>query len=285
MRDKKNIELAVLSLYEDASSWAKKICGDTHISWEDVTQDAMYKAICFINNPEKVFINHGEPALKCWLWKIVYNEFIHNIRKYKRTYSIENINLRSNDDIFLKLESQEVINTMKEQDMDSLLLFARGLKLKEIAKELNIPEGTVKSSMNRSRKKLAEMYGAKVVRVVMIFIITLFCTIGTASAQADTEYVYPEARAIIKVSEKNIVSLDTTFRTKEKEEPIVLLVLYDKEMKVLWSQFTTPLDLKRGIKIKDGYCILASIYYEDPELIVQVPYSVQTWYLKPRTKR
>lgn len=130
----------------------------------DLLQETYLKAL---SNIEKY--KQGT-NLKAWLTTIMRNIFINNYRKNKRTLSkITKVN-EITDSIFLKStyietpSSSVIINDALVQAFKLLspelknvfMKYYEGYKYKEIADELKMPLGTIKSKIFFTRKKLVE---------------------------------------------------------------------------------------------------------------------------------
>lgn len=130
----------------------------------DLVQDTMFKAL---SNKEKF-----DPStnMKAWTYTIMKNTFINNYRKMKRANTIidDSDNLYYIDSkqstMSISPDSEfnhgEVMKTIRSLDDDQRIPFEmhiEGYKYKEIAEEMNLPIGTVKSRIFLTRKKLAEL--------------------------------------------------------------------------------------------------------------------------------
>ena len=133
---------------------------------DDLVQDTFLKALI---NKEK-FENNTN--LKAWAYTIMRNTFINN---YRRKIRINTIVDQTNDAYYLNTSSgspfgmpqaelnyKEITATVKQLDDHQRIPFEMqrvGYKYEEIADELNISIGTVKSRIFFGRKKL--MYWLK----------------------------------------------------------------------------------------------------------------------------
>ncbi|MCB0734706.1 MAG: sigma-70 family RNA polymerase sigma factor [Flavobacteriales bacterium] len=141
----------------------------------DLVQETMLKALTY-----KSKFTEGT-NLKGWLYTIMRNSFINNYRRLMRrntfidttdntyfldapTHTTENLG----EDRFLNKDLQDAIETLPEDLKKTFTMNMRGFKYHEIAEELDIPIGTVKTRIfvakRRLRKQLhtyAELYGLK----------------------------------------------------------------------------------------------------------------------------
>ncbi|MCO6476978.1 MAG: RNA polymerase sigma factor [Phaeodactylibacter sp.] len=130
---------------------------------QDLLQETAYKAFKY----RSMYQPHTN--LRAWLMTIMRNTFINDYRQKKRR---QTLNDRTPNNYFLNSGSRTVYNlgeaeiTIKELTVliDSLedwmrvpfLMHYQGYKYDEIATELDIPLGTVKSRIFFARKKLQE---------------------------------------------------------------------------------------------------------------------------------
>ncbi|MDE0978692.1 MAG: sigma-70 family RNA polymerase sigma factor [Flavobacteriales bacterium] len=128
---------------------------------EDLIQDTMVKALRYKNN-----FKEGT-NIKGWLYTIMRNIFINN---YKRKKFQNTIVDTTENQFFInsstQMQADTVTTVINEQDIrdsiDSLKdefrvpfnMFVEGFHYDEIAEELAIPMGTVKSRIFHARKKL-----------------------------------------------------------------------------------------------------------------------------------
>lgn len=128
----------------------------------DLVHDTIVKAI---GNRQK--FKHGT-NLKAWLYTIMRNTFINGYRRGSKLQSIVN-----NQPDFHNLYLDNGVNTTpyqytttKEltQQVDNLTdklripfkLYVEGFKYQEIAEDLNVPIGTIKTRIHHARKMLAQ---------------------------------------------------------------------------------------------------------------------------------
>ena len=129
----------------------------------DLLQDTFFKVL---SNKDKF-----DPAtnMKAWAYTIMRNTFINNYRKMRRSNTIIDDSqdlyyINSNQKhLSISPDSQynhgELMKTIRSLDDGQRVPFEmhiEGYKYKEIAEELNLPIGTVKSRIFLTRKKLSE---------------------------------------------------------------------------------------------------------------------------------
>ncbi len=128
---------------------------------QDLVQDTYVKAISY----REKFMDATN--LKAWLYTIMKNTFINNYRRSIKTRQI----IQQTDDLSLvkpvngtngpsaesQINEKQITSAINALDDDYKIPFVRyfdGYKYKEIADELHLPIGTVKSRIFLARKKL-----------------------------------------------------------------------------------------------------------------------------------
>lgn len=125
---------------------------------EHDAQDTVHEAI--LKAYENLHKLNNEEFFKTWLVRILINECKRTLKKSERTTSLENEKLpeiSSRDNPYLSVEVGEAINSLPEKIRLVIIMFyAEECSIKEIKRVLNIPEGTVKSRLNKGRLLLKE---------------------------------------------------------------------------------------------------------------------------------
>lgn len=127
---------------------------------EDAVQEAI--TIAF----EKLHTLRKDSYAKTWLVRIVMNECYKIARRKEREYAMEQSDMlekqEQSETTGLKLEQSDVYQallTLEERQRVVLELFyVEQYSLKEIARIINVPVGTVKSRLNRGRKQLRKCF-------------------------------------------------------------------------------------------------------------------------------
>jgi len=131
---------------------------------EDLYQETAFRAL---TNKEKF---RAGTNFKAWLFTIMKNIFINNYRKkVKRKTVVDStdnlfyinsgsvrISNEADSNIMMK-ELEGMINRLEPSIKEPFLLHYEGFKYQEIADDLDIPLGTVKSRIFFARKELKEM--------------------------------------------------------------------------------------------------------------------------------
>ncbi len=150
----------LLSIEDKLKYFAYSLTTD-HEEAKDLLQETMLKAL---TNRDKF----TDPRnFNSWAYTIMKNTFINNYRRNAKSNTIFN-KTDNNENLPHKLEaiSPESEHAFKEikKKVDNLQddfripfqMFTDGFKYKEIAEELNIPIGTVKSKIFFARQKLMD---------------------------------------------------------------------------------------------------------------------------------
>jgi RNA polymerase sigma-70 factor (ECF subfamily) len=136
---------------------ARRILGDADEA-EDVVQD-VFSRLCL--RPVRF---DGKSAYSTWLYRIMVNSSINSLRSRQRRGRLE-----AAPQAAISPEAAAIGREMKDRFTDALsevseqhqqvlwLRELRGLSYPEIAQMLHVPEGTVKSALNRGRTKLLEV--------------------------------------------------------------------------------------------------------------------------------
>ena len=147
-------------MYEPLSFFALQLTANNDDA-EDLLQETMVKAITYKDKFRE------KTNLKAWLYTIMKNTFINN---YRRSVKANTIIDKTEDLYYLNKSSendgaspdtrynhkqiQKVVNALEDDYRVPFMMHFKGFKYKEIADQLNLPIGTVKSRIFLARKKL-----------------------------------------------------------------------------------------------------------------------------------
>ncbi len=139
---------------------------------EEVASQAFHKAF------KKLELYNPTYAFSTWLYRIAYNQMIDYIRKYKFERSWNSL-VKDQDGEWTQLEleshvddpEEKMIRRQRKEAVHQLiqqlpenyrevieLRYLQEMSYREIANELDIPEGTVKAKLFRARKALVEIF-------------------------------------------------------------------------------------------------------------------------------
>lgn len=133
---------------------------------EDLMQETAIKAYKYRHN-----FTEGT-NFKSWISTIMRNTFINSYRKMKtrrhlnhtadevtENIEVENVVANSGEQNLRMQEMKRMLNSMGDIYSIPFLMFYKGYEYQEIATQLNIPIGTVKSRIFSARVKMKQMLG------------------------------------------------------------------------------------------------------------------------------
>ena len=128
---------------------------------EDLIQDTFYRAIA---NKDK--FSEGT-NIKAWLFTIMKNIFINNYRKNQKKNvitdtsdnqyllnSTKKVEHNGSEVNFLSADIEKAMQEVSTDFTEPFMMYFNGFKYQEIAEQLNLPLGTVKSRIFFARKEL-----------------------------------------------------------------------------------------------------------------------------------
>ena len=124
---------------------------------EHDAQDAVHEAI--LRAFEKRSQLRQEQYFGAWLMRILINECKKTLRRRRRYADIGDAlpDIASRDNPYLSVEIGEVIDRLPEKlRLTVLLFYVEDYSVKDISNILHIPDGTVKSRLNKARTLLRE---------------------------------------------------------------------------------------------------------------------------------
>jgi RNA polymerase sigma-70 factor (ECF subfamily) len=145
---------------------ANRLVRGTTIDPADVVQDGLLRAFAAMN--EGRFIEQGKTEQ--WLFRIVRNTAFSSLRKKSHTNErpdnmevfIDTTGQRSfpdpEDSVVSNSEVTGLLQSLSEERREVLALHLSGFSYNEIADELGIPIGTVRSRLSRAKKELRRDY-------------------------------------------------------------------------------------------------------------------------------
>lgn len=152
----------LISMQDYMLYFAKRLTNNEEDA-NDLVQETNYKALLF----REKYVHHTN--FKAWLFTIMKNIFINNYRRDKkaRTFIDKTDNLNyihqrvdtfpvTPDSELREREIREVVNNLEDDHRIPFEMHTQGFKYKEIADELDISIGTVKSRIFFGRKKLMD---------------------------------------------------------------------------------------------------------------------------------
>jgi len=151
---------ALLGLQDKLLFYAISLTTDKEKA-QDLLQETCLKALTYRDK----FVSNTN--FKAWIYTIMKNTFINNYRrnvKTKNTFDGTNNefhlkfhkdkNDQSPESIYSSKEIIKCINALEDEYKVPFNMFLEGFKYKEIAEDLHLPLGTIKSRIFFTRKKL-----------------------------------------------------------------------------------------------------------------------------------
>lgn len=125
---------------------------------EHDAQDAVSEAI--LKAYENLHKLRREEYFKTWLIRILINECKKVLKKSYTTTSLQSENLpeiSDRDNPYVSIEIGDAIDSLPQKiRLVVIMFYVEDYSIKEIKRVLNIPEGTVKSRLNKGRTLLKE---------------------------------------------------------------------------------------------------------------------------------
>ncbi|MFD1772152.1 RNA polymerase sigma factor [Sphingobacterium suaedae] len=125
---------------------------------EELVQETFIRSLSSLEK----FINH--PKLVAWLFVIMRNVYINNYRKLSKyrtietelthTSHFEQLTTNKSESKFMMDDIQKAIHKLPADNYIAFTMFMEGFKYQEIAEQLQIAEGTVKTRIHIARKLL-----------------------------------------------------------------------------------------------------------------------------------
>jgi RNA polymerase sigma-70 factor (ECF subfamily) len=149
-------QVAVVNEMNKLRKFALKLTRNSNDA-DDLLQSTVLRAF------EKKHLFRPDSNLYRWLSKIMYNLFVSEYRrkvKFETQYDpdcyIQNLSVEADQEVkmnFLKVrESMEKISDIHRQIL--VMVCVKGMPYEEVAQDLQIPVGTVRSRLSRARESL-----------------------------------------------------------------------------------------------------------------------------------
>lgn len=127
--------------------------GDEYLS-DDLAQETFIKAYTSVRGFQL------KARFKTWLYRIAYNEFYYHVRSLKQTEELEEsvASIESSASATeAEIDVHQALKQLNHAERSCVILFFMEDKpIKEIAKIMNMPEGSVKSNLSRGKAKIAK---------------------------------------------------------------------------------------------------------------------------------
>ena len=126
---------------------------------DDLAQETFIKAYVGIRSFK------GMSAFGTWLYRIAYNEFYSHVRKHHEEHvddmaRIGKVSTAATDAIDASMTVQEALTRLNDNERIAVTLFyIEDQPLKQVAKIMQLPEGSVKSLIHRAKGKMKQFIG------------------------------------------------------------------------------------------------------------------------------
>ena len=123
---------------------------------DDLAQETFIKAYVGIRSFK------GMSAFGTWLYRIAYNEFYSHVRKHHEEHvddmaRIGKVSTAATDAIDASMTVQEALTRLNDNERIAVTLFyIEDQPLKQVAKIMQLPEGSVKSLIHRAKGKMKQ---------------------------------------------------------------------------------------------------------------------------------
>ena len=155
-----NFRQQIVALMPMLRRYALSITSRNHSLADDLVQNTMLKALA---NQDKFAAGTN---LEAWLCTILRNDFLSIIRKRRREVEdpdssyAASLPVKSSQDDHMQLDAvEEVIASLSRREQYIVNMMSAGASYEEVAKQLAIPLGTIKSRLHRVRARLSQVTG------------------------------------------------------------------------------------------------------------------------------
>ena len=133
--------------------------GDAALT-DDLSQETFIKAWLAIRS------FHGMSGFKTWLYRIAVNEFVSYRRKKSAAFSLplyaapsdSHLSCHEHDSTEAQIDVKVLLDALPEKErIVALLFYLEDMPIKQISKVTSMPEGTVKSHLNRARTHMSNI--------------------------------------------------------------------------------------------------------------------------------
>ncbi|RKO62932.1 sigma-70 family RNA polymerase sigma factor [Caldibacillus debilis] len=142
----------LLSLYGDRLYRTAFLYAGNREDALDIIQETVCKAFLAIGNLKE------EKYFSTWLTRILLNAAYEFLRKRKRDIPFASVEKFSDGTESIRMESLDLVRAiqrLRKSYRDAIILFYyQDLPIKEVAKIMQVPEGTVKTYLRRGKEEL-----------------------------------------------------------------------------------------------------------------------------------
>lgn len=163
----KSIELQIADLTPQLRRYARVLMRGDVLQADDLVQDCIERGL------QRSALWQRGTNLRAWLFTIMHNIFVNQVKRHANGpdfVALDDTEIGYHTDYNSSADSDVQVTDIQRAlnelpyDQREIILFVsiEGMNYKEVAKVLNIPQGTVMSRLARARKKLrARLAGEK----------------------------------------------------------------------------------------------------------------------------
>lgn len=159
--DGQAVESLIRAHQEALFAFILRMSGRPHIA-EDIVQEAFVRVLRNLDRFDPRY------RFSTWVFTIAKRLYVNAVQKQRPTYDTDTVNVQEGRDqsparITARSETMDnvrgvldaALNDLNEQQREIVLLFhQQSWPIVEIARHLDMPEGTVKSHLHRARKRM-----------------------------------------------------------------------------------------------------------------------------------
>jgi RNA polymerase sigma-70 factor (ECF subfamily) len=133
---------------------AYRLVGEASLM-DDVLQDSYLRAF------EALPRFRGDSAVGTWLYRIVYNRSIDELRRLRRQQPVPSpdpVSARFEDDVVARVDLANALAALPTKQRAAVVMVdAMGMEYSDAAKAMGVPVGTVRSRVSRGRAALGRI--------------------------------------------------------------------------------------------------------------------------------
>lgn len=153
--DHRAFEKLVMKYQSDVRGLFVKLTNGNRSLADDLAQDAFIRAYKYLGTFK------ATASFSTWLYRISYNVFFDYTKTLKKTDHIDGYDFISENDkdVGSEIDMQTALKILKANEKAAILLhYYKGFSHIELAKIMDMPLGTVKTTLLRAKEKLKEYY-------------------------------------------------------------------------------------------------------------------------------
>ncbi len=154
--DQRAADVLIRRYQSPIRQFLRRLTAGDHALADDIAQETFIRMLGALET------FRGDASLSTWLHTVAYRQFLRHVQTHARLQEVE----EGEGTVEASCDSNAMSDVLLEQMMRHLTLnerlvltlaFSAGMSHGEIAEVTALPLGTIKSHINRSRKKLARL--------------------------------------------------------------------------------------------------------------------------------